>query len=118
MKLLNLETLTVTRYAAGAYGSDGVYVPGSTTTLTVQATVQPLNGKDLQILPEGLRTREAFKLYTATELRTTDQTAGTLSDIVTRGGALYDVQQVGPWLSGSGTLNHHKAIIVRRQENG
>ena len=62
-------TYTVTRQATGAYVA-GVWVPGSGSTFTLDAGVQPINGADLRLLPEGQHVEELRKLYTATQLFT------------------------------------------------
>ena len=58
---------TVKRTVAGSY-VNGVYVEGAETTLTIQASVQPMSGNDLVAVPEGRRASDMVKLYTSTDL--------------------------------------------------
>jgi hypothetical protein len=79
---LGAVTHTVSRAGTSSYDSDGKYVPGALTTLTIQAINQPLSGRELQRLPEGLRTKETRQFYTTTELRAASVADGTVADII------------------------------------
>lgn len=62
---------TVTRYAARTYGSDGKLVAiGAPTTELITAGIQPMNGRDLQVLVEIAQTSEGRKVYTEVPLQT------------------------------------------------
>lgn len=101
-------TYTVTRQSASAYGSDGRLDAPTTSTLSVDACVQPVGGRDLQRLPEGLRTEELLAMYTATELKT--QGSGQDPDLVTIDGASWEVQRVERWLE---LGNYWKCILLK-----
>lgn len=88
--------LAVTRGTAGTLAA-GVFTAGATTQLTLTAMVQPVSGRDLLRLPEGLRTRELVAVFTPTALRTTDEHAGTPADRFTWQGRTYEVQLVEEW---------------------
>lgn len=60
-------TYTVTRAGAGAY-ANGIFTPATPSTLPIDASVQPLNGFDLQVLDEAHHSENTKKLYTVTEL--------------------------------------------------
>lgn len=61
------KTQTIKRTVPGSY-VNGVYVEGAETTLTIQASVQPMSGNDLVAVPEGRRASDMVKLYTSTDL--------------------------------------------------
>ncbi len=88
-------TYVVTRRSASAYGTDGRLVVASTSTVSITACVQPLSGRELERLPEGLRTRELKAIYTATELKT--QGSGQDPDLVSIDGDSYEVQRCDRW---------------------
>lgn len=70
MSLLGATSITRRRTADGSYSSTtGRYTEGSTTDTTITASVQPLNGRDRQVLPEGLRASDTRKIYTEDDLR-------------------------------------------------
>lgn len=117
--LLGATTITLRRVAAQSVGSDGRGVDGSSSDTEIMASVQPAQGEDLQVLPEGLRSRRTIKVYTETELRTADQQAGTAPDKLVLSGlsgiddGTYEVQTVQPWYA---LLPHHKALATLVQE--
>jgi hypothetical protein len=66
-------TYTVTRGASPTF-VDGVAVSGSTSTFTLNASVQPLDEIQIRRLPEGQRTDDYRAVYTDTQLNTTEST--------------------------------------------
>lgn len=102
-------TYTVTRYSASAYGTDGRLDAPTTSTFSILASVQPLTGRDLQRLPEGLRTAELLAVFTETELKTQGATQD--PDSVSIDGFSYEVQTVDRW----GTLgNYYRAVVAKK----
>lgn len=93
----------------------GIYVPGAPTDTVIQASVQPVNGKELQTLPEGERERDWLKVYTLATLKTTNQHDGTSADHIIIDAITYQVRQVWGWRAAS-PIPHFKAFIVRLQE--
>lgn len=118
--LLGATTITRRSVAAGSRGSDGRWSDGAATDTSITASVQPAQGEDLQILPEGLRTLRAIKVYTAAELQPGDQQGGTSPDQLIISGltgiddGTYEVQTVSPYYA---LLAHHKALAVLVQES-
>jgi hypothetical protein len=74
---------------------DGVRVPPSTTASTILALVTPTSGRQLERLPEGLRSNETITIYTKTQLQTVAPTAE--PDVVIYNGASYQVESVERW---------------------
>lgn len=89
------DSYAVTRTTPSTYDSDGRLVPGVEAVLTITASIQPASGRDLQRLPEGLRTFETRVIYTTTELFT--QGPNQAPDIVAVEGFAYEVQMVEQW---------------------
>lgn len=71
------SSYTVTRLAAGSLVK-GQYTPGAPSTFAIIAFIEPLNGRELEDVPEGQRGNEIRVLYTLTEVR-----AGANPDTVT-----------------------------------
>lgn len=84
-------TYAVTRTAVGARVNQ-VYVPGATSVIQVDASIQPVIGRMLQDLPEGQHAEESRVIYTRTELKT--RTPGTDPDIIVIDGEDYRVTRV------------------------
>lgn len=88
--------LVATRFDAGSY-VNGTYVPGSTNSIDIVMSVQPLNGKELMILPEGERTKNYVRGYTDTQLYTAQQSDSKKADRVSVDDVVYEVQKVEKW---------------------
>lgn len=115
--LVGAETIIRRRFAAGSRGTDGRYVPGAATDTPIRASVQPLRGVDLQTLEEGDRQRDPKRVYTDSDLRTTNQhaTPKTKADHVIIDSVVYQVRTVDTW-RGTSPIPHVKAIVLRLQE--
>lgn len=100
-------TYSLKRHGAGDY-VEGVFVPGSVTTSTIQASVQPAGGKELQRLPEGERLQDYLAVWTTSELLTLEGSRA--PDRLVIDGAEYEVVAVEDWLSEG---NYYKAIVHR-----
>jgi len=78
----------------------------------ITASLQPLRPQELQQLPEGRRTNQAFKMYTDTELKTVHNQN---PDTIIIGSSEFEVYSVAPWQNN--IINHYKAIIVAKDGN-
>lgn len=117
MAILGQQAVTLTRYAASTRGADGRATPGATTITTIYASVQPTSGRDLERLPEGLRSRESRTAYTSSPVATADQVLGIQADRITVDGSTFEVYQVQAWPS-SGPLPHYKVLLLELAESG
>ncbi len=115
--ILGLEDITRVRYAAGAWGSNGRWTPGASTSTTIEASVQPASGKVLATLPEGERSRDPRTIYTFEELRGASQFDGTDADRLTIDGASYEVRELTHWRTAA-PIAHYEALALRLQESG
>jgi len=103
---LDVETITVTRRAAGSY-VDGRWVQGAATDHAAAGNIQPLSGTELQQLPEGDRNRGPLKIYTGFAFEN--------GDVVTlASGVTFEVQAVSDWTAFG--QPHYKAQLMRIEE--
>ena len=110
------KLLTVKRRSEGAYNNSGFYnVQGTDTTLTITASIQPVSGSDLVLLPENRREKEALKLYTNTLLISAEKGNLRNCDIVTISGFDYEVVKVFPWKNN--VIPHYKVVVAKRTTN-
>jgi hypothetical protein len=80
----------------------------------VSMSVQPLNGRELQILEEGKRSRETVKIYTKFQLQNADQHVGAIPDLIeTPDGRLYEIFRIDGY---GRLLDRIKAYAMRVQE--
>lgn len=90
--------VTVERRGPKTLGSDGLFTgPVATTLTSLSVSLQPMNGDEQQLLPEGLRTTEVVKIYSRDELRVADAPNGVQSDRVVYKGETYEVFDIQDW---------------------
>ena len=122
MGLLGARTFTVTTYAAGAW-ADGDFTPGASSTYEVEATLRPLtDGRELEKLPELIRSRARYKLYSKARLKVTEPGSSQLSDRVEvddTGDGASQLFEVASLLDnnvfsapGRGRLNHYRYVLL------
>jgi hypothetical protein len=104
---------TVRRRNPGSY-VDGDWVPSGTyTDYEMIASIQPINGRELEILPEGQRTKEAVRIYTKFGLQQAVEQQNVKGDLVSYRGRQYEVHKVEPWeIASWDDLVHFKAIAL------
>lgn len=100
-------TYTVRRRAAHTL-TLGIVTPGTESSFTVDAVVQPLSGQALSLLPGGMTSHNTRKLWTSTLLQAMATDVG--PDIVVIGGVDYRVYQAQEWTGLDG--DHFKALVT------
>ena len=88
------ESIQVKRSSGGDYNARGHYVPRPEATFNLQANVQPLQGKELLILPEGERTKDSLKVLTDVQLYEVNEETGSKPDLIFWKGKAYKVHSV------------------------
>jgi len=101
-------------FTPGAY-VDGHWVEGSETPGTIQASVQPTKPSDMQMLPEGRREVESFRVYSDTRLNTVlDREADgskASPSMVIIDNERYEVFSSLRWQNN--VINHFKMIVIK-----
>jgi hypothetical protein len=97
----------IRRKAPGQY-VNGYWQEGAGELFQIKASVQPMRGTEMEMLPEGRRQSQAVKLYTNTQLQTVDDSN---PDTLQAFGSSYEVLSVEPWQSN--VLSHYKVTAVR-----
>lgn len=97
----------VTRKEPGSF-VDGDWVEGDYIAFIIQASVQPLKGEEMQMLPEGRRNSQAVYIYTKTKLNTVDEAN---PDLLQAFGSDFEIYSVEPWQSN--VINHYKCIGMK-----
>ena len=106
---LPTTTVLLTRRGTGTY-TKGVFSGGSTTTEQIRAIYWPAGPKEIDRLPDGIRTREAIGIASGKALLPADHATNQQADIITIGGASYEVQALDNYVSQAGIC---KAIATR-----
>lgn len=98
-------------FADGLY-VNGRWVEGSFIDSTITASIQPIVGEDLQLVPEDRRESETYKMYTSTKVKTiTDANPNQVLFF----DKIFVVIQVFPWQNTSifFPVQHYKYICMR-----
>lgn len=102
--------VTRRRRAAGSYVS-GRWVDGAETTATIRASVQPATPRQIDNLPEAVRTHDAVMIYCVPVVRTVDERTLLKADRIDWQGEQYEVHGAKSWAVGS--LDHYEGIATR-----
>lgn len=89
-------TYTVTRRARGATVR-GRVGDGTTTTLTIAASVSPAYGSDLSRLKQGRQSTEGKVIFTTTPIMLGGQGEAYEADRISIGGVNFEVEKVETW---------------------
>lgn len=108
-----IGTYAVTRRSAGSY-VDGRWVPGATSLVNIELNVQPMGGKELQVLPESFHNRALRKVYSKSALQTVSEgDAGIAADRISMDSEDWDVISVEHWRSSLPGSDYYKAVIAK-----
>lgn len=105
--------VTIERTSLGTIDDNGRYKKGTTTTLTIRASVQPLSLREQATIvgPDGARNVSYVKIYTDTPLIPQSAAKGqgkpTMADIVQYLGRRFLVIQCDAYQSG--VISHYRA---------
>jgi len=108
------ETVTITRNDSPGSYVNGVFVEGSTTSISATISMQPLNGRELLNIPEAQRNREFLKGYSSVQLYTVELSPSQKADVITYRGNQYEVQSVEEWRSSNNTIEPYWKIRVAK----
>lgn len=105
------KPFSVKRTTPGAY-VDGVFVEGTESTITIQASVQPLSDQDLQNLPEGRRESDMVKVYTNSNLNSVGSLgSGQQPDKIIWLGDEYEISSKS--VRQMGVINHYRYFATK-----
>ena len=113
--ILGASTITLIQHAPDIDNADGTTTLGAETQTVIRGSIQPLRGKELEILSEGDRQEEFLKIYVATPrtANPADQYTITTSDLIEIDGVRFQVIQPHRYRS---LLAHDKIYVKRLQE--
>lgn len=101
-------TYTVTRRAGAGTTTNGHYTLPSSSTFSIDASVQPVTGRALKDLPEGMRADDVKLVFTGTELHTVDKSGH--ADEITIASEQYRVTKVEAFF----VISDHYRVTVER----
>jgi hypothetical protein len=101
----------IRRKGEGSY-VDGEWVESPETLITIEANVQPVQFREIMMMPESERTKEWIKIYSVSEIRTAvEGPGGWEADFVDWDGYSYRVMKSKKYVMG--ILDHYCAYAAR-----
>lgn len=121
MRLMKMTELQVTRTTAGSGYIDPntrAWTNGSsTTTFAAKGSLQPFaSGKKQYVLPQGIKTSEAYNFFTSDKLYTTDDALDQVADTVVIDGVIFEVFDQEDWSHFNLKTAHYRAILIRKDK--
>lgn len=112
-RLIRTKNINILRYGVGSYVK-GKWVKGATTTVPIQAIVSPVIKQSmLQFLPENLRAKKVFRLFSNTKLSGfQDKEEKQQSDEFVLNGETFRIVKVGEW-EDVGTFTGYEAYAIK-----
>ena len=92
------EMISVKRQVTSQEVVNGHIQQGQYTELQVLASVQPMRGQELVMLPEADRLKSNYKVYSTQELKTINPVAKTGSDVITYQDTAFEIVAVERWV--------------------
>jgi hypothetical protein len=97
--------ITVTRFGAPTMVAGRPSAAGTTSSVAIVASVQPLSSKELQLMPEGMRARGMRKVFTKTQLQLLP-----MPDRFDYGGSTWEIIDERDWLD---IGNYYRYLAVK-----
>ena len=112
--MVNVEQPAV----AGSYGTDGLYVMPSSTTVPMRGNIQPMGDSEILLMPEGDRLKECIVVYSDQKLYAEMETNQRPADVVQYNGNRYKVVKVKDYSQVPIGLKHYRsqAVIIYSAE--
>lgn len=115
--MIDLMTETIEIKSFTGQWVDGNYVKTPGTSLMVPASVQPIKGNEVFILPEHRRSEEWIKIYTTVKLKESDEKNNIPADEFIHDGKIFQVFRVSNWSIGT-DIPHYKVMAVKKNDEG
>ena len=118
MRFLDEQEVKITPYGSEGTYVDGIFVPGTSEPYYVIASIQPLPGGMLKILPEGQRMGATYVMLTDEFdiLNFMDPLNNGGSDIVTIDDIDYYLVAYENWTRHTNGLRHNKYVCVENNQ--
>jgi hypothetical protein len=122
-RLFEITTLPLHRKSPGYTNDTGDWIDGTEVTTGFKCNWQPYKDGNFQtILPEGIKSTDAFNAFTKTLIRTANQFTYEEADQTTYEGRRYYAYALMDWTHalrgvGSGRLDHYEVIFIRLPKN-
>jgi len=102
---------TVNRASAAGTFSRGIYQAPATTEVTINASIQPLKGDELQQIPGGQRVKAGYSVFSREEIRTENEETKVPADVIEYGSEELVVVAAAYWAE---PTEHWEGVAARK----
>ena len=101
----------------GGASQPTVTLVDSPIAIATTASIQPLEGEEMEMMPEGRHELKGYKLYTSTRINTVTDVNPAQVEIF---GDRYEITRVWPWQNNANfnIINHYKYLAVQWEPLG
>ena len=111
-------TYTIERATSeGSWGDDGRFKRGAKKEFEIEASIQPLTGNMIKLLPEHRRNSESVIIFSSERLFPTDEKSQRAADIVNYDGKKFEVFTVKKWAEFT-DIPHYESIAIMEDGQG
>ena len=111
-------TYSVTRAkGSGQWGDDGKFKRGESKVFDMEASIQPLSGNMIKLLPEHRRNSESVIIFSEERLFTSDEKSQRAADVIEYDEKCFEVFSVKKW-SEFTDINHYESIAIMEDGQG
>lgn len=106
------KNYTLIRPGSGSRDEEtGDWIPAEDQILTIAGNEQPLPGKEREMLPESLRSKDSRKFFSIDPVYTVDEADSKKADIIVIDGKEFVAVKVAKYQMG--VLDHYTSTLVR-----
>lgn len=111
-------TYSVTRSKGpGVWGDDGKFQRGQSKVFEIEASIQPLSGNMIKLLPEHRRNAESVIIFSSERLFASDEKSQRAADIVEYDGKKFEIFTVKKWAEFT-DIPHYESIAIMEDGQG
>lgn len=100
LKISTTAITTTISFLGRGRDATGTYLEGIASDYTIYACIQPLNGRDYELLPEADREKEALEIYTKDEIKE--------DMLLIRNAKTYEINSIEEW------YGYYYAWLIKR----
>lgn len=104
------DVITVLRSLPGTYDQDGKWAEQDPQSIPLMVNVQEAGGSDLELLPEGYKSKRVILIFAEDELKAVSKKDKTKADLILWDGDTFQVEKLKNWQHITG---HYEALAVR-----
>ncbi len=120
MSLIGKTSLNIYRKApsSGYLDDNGNWINSvSETTVPIRCSLQPFRNGDQQLdLPDGIRSEDAYFVYTKTEILSGDDRTKQQADETEIKGVRYECFRVEDWTHYGLSTDHYKGVFIKKDK--